>query len=210
MTLKYNHQSIEKKWQEVWEKQNFYKADDNSSKQKEYVLDMFPYPSGTGLHVGHVEGYTATDIYARFARMQGKEVLHPIGWDAFGLPAENYAIKTKTPPQKSTDVAIANFRRQIKSLGISYDWSREIGTHTPEYYRWTQWFFLLLYKHNLAYRAKAKVNWCSKDKTVLANEQVVDGKCDRCGTEVEQKNLEQWFFKTTAPSNWLGRIWSTC
>ncbi len=174
-----------------------YRAHDDSTKPKEYILDMFPYPSGAGLHVGHVESYTATDIMARFARMQGKEVLHPIGWDAFGLPAENYAIKTKTPPQKSTDDAIGNFRRQIKSLGLSYDWSREIGTHSPEYYRWTQWFFLLLYKHGLAYRAKSKVNWCPSCKTVLANEQVVDGKCERCGTEVEQKDLEQWFFKIT-------------
>lgn len=198
MTHKYNHREIEKKWQEKWETDELYRANDNSKKPKEYVLDMFPYPSGAGLHAGHVEGYTATDISARFARMQGKEVLHPIGWDAFGLPAENFAIKTKTPPRESTDKAIKTFKRQIKSLGLSYDWSREIGTHTPEYYRWTQWFFLMLYKHGLAYRAKAKVNWCSSCQTVLANEQVVDGNCDRCGTEVEQKDLKQWFFKTTA------------
>lgn len=197
MVSKYNHKLIEKKWQDKWDTQNLYKTDDSSTKQKEYILNMFPYPSGVGLHVGHIEGYTATDIVARFERMNGKEVLHPMGWDAFGLPAENYAIKTKTPPQKSTDEAIKNFRMQIKALGLSYDWSREIGTHTPEYYRWTQWFFLLLYKHGLAYRAKAKVNWCPKDQTVLANEQVVDGVCERCGTLVEQKDLEQWFFKTT-------------
>ena len=195
--MSYNHKEVEAAAQKKWEEMELYRASDDSKKPKEFVLDMFPYPSGAGLHVGHIEGYAATDIYARFARMQGKEVLHPIGWDAFGLPAENYAIKTKTPPQESTDAAIANFRRQIKSLGLSYDWSREIGTHTPEYYRWTQWFFLLLYKHNLAYRKKAKVNWCPKDQTVLANEQVVDGVCERCGAVVEQKDLEQWFFKTT-------------
>ncbi|VAW32107.1 Leucyl-tRNA synthetase [hydrothermal vent metagenome] len=195
---RYDHKAVEKKWQEKWESDGIYNADDLSKKPKEYVLDMFPYPSGSGLHAGHVEGYTATDISARFARMQGKEVLHPIGWDAFGLPAENFAIKTKTPPRESTDKAINTFRRQIKSLGLSYDWSREIGTHTPEYYRWTQWFFLMLYKHGLAYRKKAKVNWCSSCQTVLANEQVVDGACERCGTEVKQKDLEQWFFKTTA------------
>ncbi|HFC10650.1 MAG TPA: leucine--tRNA ligase, partial [Candidatus Kaiserbacteria bacterium] len=195
---RYDHKAVEKKWQEKWEADGIYNADDSSKKPKEYVLDMFPYPSGAGLHAGHVEGYTATDISARFARMQGKEVLHPMGWDAFGLPAENFAIKTKTPPRESTDKAINTFRRQIKSLGLSYDWSREIGTHTPEYYRWTQWFFLMLYKHGLAYRKKAKVNWCSSCQTVLANEQVVDGACERCGTEVKQKDLEQWFFKTTA------------
>ncbi len=197
MVSKYDHKSIEKKWQDKWESDNTYGTDDTSAKPKEYILDMFPYPSGAGLHAGHVEGYTATDVAARFARMNGKEVLHPIGWDAFGLPAENYAIKTKTPPQESTNKAISNFKRQIKSLGLSYDWSREIGTHTPEYYRWTQWFFLLLYKHDLAYRSKAKVNWCPKDQTVLANEQVTDGVCERCGTTVEQKSLEQWFFKIT-------------
>ncbi len=197
MASKYQHQKIEKKWQDKWEEQKLYTADDTSTKPKEYILDMFPYPSGAGLHAGHVEGYAATDIAARFARMNGKEVLHPMGWDAFGLPAENYAIKTKTPPRESTDKAIDNFRRQIKSLGLSYDWSREIGTHTPEYYRWTQWFFLLLYKQKLAYRAKAKVNWCPKDQTVLANEQVVEGVCERCGTLVEQKDLHQWFFQIT-------------
>ena len=197
MKKKYDHLSVEKKWQEKWDADEVYRADDNSDKPKEYVLDMFPYPSGAGLHTGHVESYTATDIYTRFKRMNGKEVLHPIGWDAFGLPAENYAIKTKIPPQKNTDEAINNFRKQMKSLGLSYDWSREIGTHTPEYYRWTQWFFLLLCKNGLAYRAKAKVNWCSSCQTVLANEQVVDGVCERCSTEVVQKDLEQWFFKTT-------------
>lgn len=226
MKKSYEHTKIEKKWQDVWAKDGANVADENSAKPKEYVLDMFPYPSGAGLHVGHVEGYTATDIYSRFKRMNGANVLHPMGWDAFGLPAENYAIKTKVHPDITTNQSIDNFRKQIKSLGLSYDWTREIGTHTPEYYKWTQWFFLLLYKNGLAYRSKGKVNWCSKDQTVLANEQVVDGKCERCGTVVEQKDLEQWYFKITkyaddliagldtvdwphstkaAQKNWIGR-----
>ncbi len=193
----YDHNEIEGKWQALWEETGMYRADDASQKQKKYVLDMYPYPSGAGLHVGHVEGYTATDIYTRHARMQGYEVLHPMGWDAFGLPAENYAVKTGVPPQTTTQNAIDTFRRQIKALGLSYDWTREVGSHTPEYYQWTQWFFLLLYKNGLAEKKKAKVNWCPSCQTVLANEQVVDGKCERCGTEVMQKDLEQWFFKIT-------------
>ncbi|HVV39218.1 MAG TPA: leucine--tRNA ligase [Candidatus Paceibacterota bacterium] len=197
MALKYDHKAIEKKWQKKWADENAFAASDSSDKQKLYILDMFPYPSGAGLHVGHVEGYTATDIYSRFKRMQGYNVLHPMGWDAFGLPAENYAIKTGVPPVKTTDEAIKTFTRQINSLGLSYDWSREIGTHTPEYYKWTQWFFLFLYNKGLAEKRRAKVNWCPKDQTVLANEQVVNGCCERCGTEVVQKDLEQWFFKIT-------------
>jgi leucyl-tRNA synthetase len=193
----YDHKEIEGKWQKSWDDAGIYRADDASTKQKKYVLDMYPYPSGAGLHVGHVEGYTATDIYTRHARMQGYEVLHPMGWDAFGLPAENYAVKTGVPPQTTTQNAIDTFRRQIKALGLSYDWLREVGSHTPEYYQWTQWFFLLLYKNGLAEKKKAKVNWCPSCQTVLANEQVVDGKCERCGTEVVQKDLEQWFFKIT-------------
>lgn len=198
----YDHTRIEKKWQKKWLETEAFKSEDTSSKQKHYVLDMFPYPSGLGLHTGHVEGYTATDIYARFKRMQGFEVLHPMGWDAFGLPAENYAIKTKTPPQETTDTAIGNFRRQIQSLGLSYDWSREFGTHEPTYYQWTQWFFLLLFKNGLAEKRMGAVNWCPKDQTVLANEQTVSesgekGVCVRCGTKIEQKNLSQWFFKIT-------------
>ena len=177
-----------------------YKALEDSPKSKFYVLDMFPYPSGDGLHVGHVEGYTATDIYSRFKRMQGFNVLHPMGWDAFGLPAENYAIKTGVHPKETTEQAIKTFRRQIQDLGLSYDWSREIGTHRPEYYKWTQWLFLVLYKNNLAYKAKAKVNWCDSCKTVLANEQVVNGRCERCKNEVVQRELEQWFFKVTGKS----------
>jgi leucyl-tRNA synthetase len=201
MAKEYDHKAIEKKWQDEWDKSEIYQAKSKAS-EKAYILDMFPYPSGSGLHVGHVEGYTATDIYSRFNRMNGKDVLHPMGWDAFGLPAENYAIKTGTPPQESTDKSIDNFRRQIKSLGLSYDWTREIGTHTPEYYKWTQWFFLFLYKNGLAEKRIAKVNWCPKDQTVLANEQTVSeegvkGVCVRCGTPVVQKELAQWFFKIT-------------
>lgn len=198
----YDHKSIEKKWQEKWEKDDAFAAPETPGKEKMYVLDMFPYPSGSGLHVGHVEGYTATDIYSRFERMRGKAVLHPMGWDAFGLPAENYAIKTGVPPVKTTQDAIQTFRAQIKGLGLSYDWSREMGTHTPEYYKWTQWFFLFLLKNGLAEKRLAKVNWCPKDQTVLANEQTVSesgekGVCVRCGTKVVQKDLSQWFFKIT-------------
>lgn len=196
--MKYNHKKIEKKWQKYWENNlELSQASDSSDKAKFYCLDMFPYPSGAGLHVGHVENYTATDIYSRFKRMQGFNVLHPIGWDAFGLPAENFAIKNGTHPDVSTHKNIKNFIGQIKSLGISYDWSREIDTSSPEYYKWTQWFFLFLYKNKLAYKKKAKVNWCQSCQTVVANEQVVDGKCERCGGEIIQKDLEQWFFKIT-------------
>jgi leucyl-tRNA synthetase len=202
MSAGYDHEQIEKKWQERWAESNAFAAPENPGDKKEYVLAMFPYPSGEGIHLGHAENYTATDIYSRFKRMQGKAVLHPIGWDAFGLPAENYAIKTGTPPQQTTDKAINNFRRQLKSLGISFDWEREVGAHTPEYYKWTQWFFLFLFKHGLAEKRLAKVNWCPKDQTVLANEQTVSesgekGVCVRCGTKVVQKDLEQWFFKIT-------------
>ena len=156
----YNHKEIEVKWQKSWAEQELYKADDASGKPKKYIVDMFPYPSGAGLHVGHPEGYTATDIYSRYLRMNGCNVLHPMGWDAFGLPAENYAIKTGTHPAKSTAKNIETFRRQIKSLGLSYDWSREVDTSSPDCYRWTQWLFLFLYKNGLAYKKKAKVNWC--------------------------------------------------
>ncbi|MCH7597507.1 leucine--tRNA ligase [Patescibacteria group bacterium] len=194
---KYNHTKIEKKWQKEWEKQELYKTDEESDKKKFYILDMYPYPSGEGLHVGHVVGYTATDIYTRFKRMNGFNVLHPMGWDAFGLPAENYAIKTGMHPKDTTQKTTDIFRKQIQHLGLSYDWSREISTHRPEYYRWTQWFFLLLYENGLAERKFAKVNWCESCKTVLANEQVLSGFCERCKNEIVQKNLEQWFFKIT-------------
>ncbi|MBI5412686.1 leucine--tRNA ligase [Candidatus Peregrinibacteria bacterium] len=188
---------IEPKWQEYWLKNKTFKAPDASKKQKYYVLDMFPYPSGAGLHVGHPEGYTATDIVSRTLRMKGLNVLHPMGWDAFGLPAENYAIKTKVHPRKTTEESIQQFRTQIRSIGFSYDWDRDVATCSPEYYRWTQWFFLFLYKNGLAYKKKAPVNWCESCKTVLANEQVVNGACERCHNAVIQKELEQWFFKIT-------------
>ncbi|PIU02008.1 leucine--tRNA ligase [bacterium (Candidatus Torokbacteria) CG09_land_8_20_14_0_10_42_11] len=194
---KYNHQKIEKKWQERWEKEGLHQARDFDSRPKFYCLDMFPYPSGAGLHVGHPEGYTATDIISRKKRMQGYNVLHPMGWDAFGLPAENYAIKTKAHPDQSTHQNINRFREQIKLLGFSYDWQREVDTSDPAYYKWTQWFFLFLYKNGWAYRAKAPVNWCESCQTVLANEQAQGGKCDRCNGPIIRKELKQWFFKIT-------------
>ena len=191
----YEPKKIEGKWQKVWAKQGTVKKTGN--KGKFYILDMFPYPSGDGLHVGHVENFTATDILARFKRYQGYDVLRPMGWDAFGLPAENFAIKTGIHPSKKTLQSIKNFKRQMQSVGLSYDWTREINASSPEYYRWTQWMFLFLYKNGLAYKKKAKVNWCESCHTVLANEQVIDGKCDRSGDIVIQKDLEQWFFKIT-------------
>lgn len=195
----YEHKKIEPEIQKLWEEEGLYATPENpSEKYKKYILDMFPYPSGSGLHVGHVEGYAATDMYVRFLRMQGFDVLHPMGWDAFGLPAENYAVKTGVHPQETTNNAIENFRSQIKSLGLSYDWSREVNTSSPEYYRWTQWLFLLLYKNGLAYKKKAAVNWCPGCQTVLANEQVVEGACERCGSVVVKKDMEQWFFAITA------------
>jgi len=194
---KYNPQEIEAKWQKKWAENKPYEVNENSVKPKRYILDMFPYPSGAGLHVGHTESYTATDIYARYTRMKGYEVLHPQGWDAFGLPAENYAIKTGIHPSETTKRAIETFKRQMNSLGLSYDWSREVNSSDPAYYKWTQWLFLLFYKNGLAYKKLAKTNWCPSCQTVLANEQVVNGACERCGTAVTQKDLEQWFFKIT-------------
>jgi len=198
MAERYDHKKIEAKWQKIWEETQAFKAEEDSSKPKAYILDMFPYPSGDGLHVGHVEGYTATDIYSRYKRMRGFNVLHPMGWDAFGLPAENYAIKTGVPPQETTDKSINNFRNQIKALGLSYDWSREVGTHNPDYYRWTQWLFAKFFEKGLVYKKKALVNWDPVDQTVLANEQVLpDGTAERSGAKVEKRDLEQWFFKIT-------------
>lgn len=205
---KYDPKKIESKWQQYWEEHLEIFSARNASyaggeareyatEEKKFILDMFPYPSGAGLHVGHVESYTATDIFSRYLRMNGKNVLHPQGWDAFGLPAENYAIKTGTHPKITTQKAIANFKNQMKKMGFSYDWSRELNSSDPEYYRWTQWFFLLLYKNGLAYKAKAKVNWCDSCQTVLANEQAEGGICERCKNQVIQKDLEQWFFRIT-------------
>ena len=195
----YNFFEIEAKWLKQWAADKLFETTNfpPAGKPKIYVLDMFPYPSGAGLHVGHMLGYTATDIYSRYQRMQGREVLHPMGWDAFGLPAENYAIKTNVSPKESITANIANFKDQINPLGLSYDWSREISSADPQYYKWTQWLFILLFKKGLAYKAMASVNWCPKDETVLANEQVIDGRCERCDTQVIQKDLEQWFFKIT-------------
>lgn len=191
-------QGGEKKWQDQWLNTKIDRADDFSDKPKKYVLDMFPYPSGAGLHVGHPEGYTATDIYSRYLRLKGFNVLHPMGWDAFGLPAENYAIKTGTHPRVTTEANIATFKRQIQSLGFSYDWDREVDTTDPKYYKWTQWIFLQLFKKGLAYEATVPINWCPSCLTGLANEEVKDGKCDRCGTQVEKKDLRQWMLKITA------------
>jgi leucyl-tRNA synthetase len=197
MSAKYDHKAIEKKWQQCWEDTKAYVASEDSQKEKNYLLVEFPYPSGEGLHVGHVRSWTALDVVARKRRAQGKNVLYPIGWDAFGLPAENYAIKTGIHPTLTTKQNTDNFRRQIKSIGISFDWSREINTTDPKYYKWTQWIFLQLFKHNLAYKAKIPVNWCPKDKIVLANEEVVDGCCERCGTPVEKREKEQWMLAIT-------------
>ncbi|HPT08212.1 MAG TPA: leucine--tRNA ligase [bacterium] len=192
----HNFSDFEEKWAKEWASHDLYKTPIISDYNKKfYCLDMFPYPSGLGLHVGHVEGYTASDIVSRFKRMTGYQVIHPMGWDSFGLPAENYAIKTGVHPAITTDDAIKTFTKQINSLGLSYDWSLEIQTSKPEYYKWTQWFFLLLYKNGLAYKKKAKVNWCNSCTTVLANEQAENGVCERCGNQVIQKDLEQWFFK---------------
>jgi len=196
--MNFDHRKIEPKWQKVWEKEKTFKSEDDSKKKKFYILDMFPYPSGAGLHVGHPEGYTATDILARKRRMEGFNVLHPMGWDAFGLPAENYAIKTGVHPSIVTKQNIDNFRRQIKALGFSYDWDREINTTDPEYYKWTQWIFLKLFERGLTYEAEMPINWCPSDKTGLANEEVVNGKCDRCGTQVVKKLLRQWVLRITA------------
>lgn len=177
----YPFKDIEPRWQDFWLKDKTFAAEDFSEKPKVYVLDMFPYPSGAGLHVGHPEGYTATDIFCRYKRMAGFNVLHPMGWDAFGLPAEQYAIKTGTHPSLTTKTNVDNFRRQIRALGFSYDWDREIDTTDPNYYRWTQWIFLKLYEKGLAYEAETPVNWCPELGTVLANEEVIDGKSERGG-----------------------------
>ncbi|MBI2436283.1 MAG: leucine--tRNA ligase [Candidatus Magasanikbacteria bacterium] len=194
----YNPQEIEKKWQKYWEDNNTFKTpEDVTPENKYYILPQLPYPSGSGLHVGHAEVYTACDIFARFQRMNGKKVLQVIGWDSFGLPAENYAIKTNVHPKKSTDDAVNNFRSQIKALGISVDWDREVGSHNSDYYKWTQWFFLLMYNRGLAYRKMQSVNWCDSCKTVLANDQVKEGKCERCDTTIIQKEMEQWYIKIT-------------
>ncbi|MFF2174874.1 leucine--tRNA ligase [Lysinibacillus sp. NPDC058147] len=196
--MSFNHQQIEKKWQQYWADNKTFKTENETEKPKFYALDMFPYPSGAGLHVGHPEGYTATDILSRFKRMQGYNVLHPMGWDAFGLPAEQYALDTGNDPAEFTAKNIATFKRQIQELGFSYDWDREINTTDPDYYKWTQWIFIQLYKKGLAYVDEVAVNWCPALGTVLANEEVIDGKSERGGHPVERRPMKQWMLKITA------------
>lgn len=196
--MSYNHKEIEKKWQKYWAKNNTFNTHDDPEKPKFYALDMFPYPSGQGLHVGHPEGYTATDILSRFKRSQGFNVLHPMGWDAFGLPAEQYALDTGNDPAEFTQKNIETFRRQINSLGFSYDWNREVNTTDPEYYKWTQWIFTKLYEKGLAYEAEVAVNWVPELGTVISNEEVIDGKSERGGYDVVRKPMRQWMLKITA------------
>lgn len=195
--MKYNHKAVEEKWQKIWEDKGVFHASDDTEKEKFYALIEFPYPSGQGLHVGHPRPYTALDTVARKRRLEGYNVLYPIGWDAFGLPTENYAIKNHIHPEIVTKKNIARFKKQIQSLGISFDWSREINTTDPEYYKWTQWIFIQLYKHGLAYKKEMNVNWCTSCKCVLANEEVVNGVCERCGSEVIHKVKSQWMLKIT-------------
>ena len=197
MNNKYDHLNIEPKWQAFWEDNKTFKVELDLNKPKYYILDMFPYPSGQGLHVGHPLGYTATDILSRYKRMRGFNVLHPMGWDAFGLPAEQYAVETGTHPANTTKKNIEIFKSQIKSLGFSYDWDREINTTDPKYYKWTQWIFLQLYKKGLAYQDEVPVNWCPELGTVLANEEVIDGKSERGGHPVIRKPMKQWVFRIT-------------
>src|SRR4051794_13901019 len=199
---RYDPHAIEARWQEVWERERSWEVPNpgqpgfDDSAPKSYVLEMLPYPSGEP-HIGHLKVYSIGDAVAHFQRRKGWRVLHPMGYDAFGLPAENHAIKTGEHPRYATDVAIASFQRQFRRWGISFDWTREFGTHEPAYYRWTQWIFLKLFERGLAYRKEATVTWCPKDATVLAHEQVIDGRCERCGTPVEARQLEQWFFRIT-------------
>ena len=195
---KYDHQRIEQKWQRIWEDRELFKAVPDMSRPKYYILDMFPYPSGAGLHVGHVTGYTATDIMARYKRQKGFNVLHPMGWDSFGLPAEQYAIRTGTHPAVTTEQNISTYRRQLKSLGFSYDWSRELATSDPKYYKWTQWIFTKLYEKGMAYEAEMLVNFCPALGTVLANEEVENGRSKEGGYPVERRPLKQWILKITA------------
>ena len=195
--MDYNFKEIDQKWQKYWDDNKTFQSDSKSDKPKFYALDMFPYPSGSGLHVGHPEGYTASDIVSRFKRMKGFNVLHPMGFDSFGLPAENYAIQTGTHPRETTLKNIDTFRRQLKALGFSYDWDREIATSEVDYYKWTQWIFTKLYNKGLAYEDEIQVNWCPALKTVLANEEIVDGKSERGGHDVIRKPMKQWMLKIT-------------
>lgn len=194
----YDHKSIESKWQKKWANEGIYKTyNPPTDKPKKYILDMYPYPSGEGLHVGHPKGYIATDVYSRFSRMQGFNVLHPMGWDAFGLPAEQFAIKNKVHPKKAVSENVARYKEQLEIIGIDYDWSREINTTDPEYYKWTQWCFIKMFEKGLVYQSNEPINWCPSCRTGLANEDLEDGKCERCGSEIEQKKLPQWVIKIT-------------
>ena len=195
--MKHNYREIEPKWQKIWDEKRAFEAKNDFTKPKYYALVEFPYPSGQGLHIGHPRPYTAMDIVARKKRMQGYNVLFPMGWDAFGLPTENYAIKNKIHPSVVTEQNIARFKKQLKMLGFSFDWSREINTTDPDYYKWTQWIFIQLYKHGLAYKKEMNVNFCTSCKVVLANEEVVNGVCERCGSEVVHKVKSQWMLKIT-------------
>ncbi len=194
----YDPKKIEPKWQEKWEELGLHKAKDFSEQEKYYLLIEFPYPSGEGLHVGHPRSYTALDIIARKKRMEGFNVLYPIGFDAFGLPSENYAIKTGVHPSVTTKKNIKNFTKQLKSLGFSFDWDRQVTTTDPKYYKWTQWIFLKLFEKGLAYKLRMPINWCLSCKIGLANEEVVDGRCERCSGEIEKREKEQWMLKITA------------
>jgi leucyl-tRNA synthetase len=193
----YDFKLIEKKWQEKWASISLYKTDTSSSKKKCYVLDMFPYPSGEGLHVGHPKGYIATDVYSRVKKMEGYEVLHPMGWDAFGLPAEQFAIKNKVHPSAAVTKNVSRYKEQLSLLGFNYDWSREINTTDPAFYKWTQWIFKQMYKKGLAYESNEPINWCPSCQTGLANEDLEGGLCERCGSVVEKKPLRQWVLKIT-------------
>jgi len=195
--MHYDHSAIETKWQKYWLTNKTFKTPTDTTKPKYYVLDMFPYPSGAGLHVGHPEGYTATDIVARYKRMNGFNVLHPMGWDAFGLPAEQYAVKTGTHPRITTEKNVNKFREQLQAIGFSYDWDREVNTTDPDYFKWTQWIFLKLFEKGLAYEDEVAVNWCPELGTVLANEEVIDGKSEVGGHPVVRKPMRQWVLKIT-------------
>ena len=195
--MKYNHQQLEKKWQKDWLESDLYRTDESSEKPKYYCLDMFPYPSGAGLHVGHPKGYIATDIISRYKTLNGFAVLHPMGWDAFGLPAENYALANKVHPRVATEANIATYKRQLSMIGLSYDWSREINTTDSEYYKWTQWIFAEMFKKGLVYESQEPINWCPSCLTGLANEDLDNGKCERCGSVVEKKPLRQWVIRIT-------------
>ena len=197
--IPYNHKAIEKKWRDKWEENPVNVQFDENGKKKEkyYCLDMFPYPSGNGLHVGHWRGYVISDVWSRYKLQQGYYIIHPMGWDAFGLPAENYAIKMGVHPEISTAANIKNIKRQINEIAALYDWDREVNTTDPNFYKWTQWIFVKMFKEGLAYEKEFPINWCPSCKTGLANEEVVGGKCERCGAEVTKKNLRQWMLRIT-------------